>query len=91
MGCARLVDVIKHLSLKAFSLTPSLERWSTKAKQAPSHYEVGSTMLDTTAVLFSKKLFVGYYCRVFHLRSLRRSWLCICEVFKILRQCRRPL
>ena len=53
MGCARLVDVIKHLSLKVFSLTPSLERWSTKAKQAPSHYKVGLTMLDTIAVLFS--------------------------------------
>ena len=36
---ARLVNVIKHLHHKVFLLTPSLEGWPTKVKEAPSPHE----------------------------------------------------
>ena len=46
----KLVDV-KHLPHKAFFIvTPSLEEWSIKAKEAPSPHEVRLALLDANPV-----------------------------------------
>ena len=49
----RLVDVIKRLPHRVFLLTPSLEGWPTKVKEAPSPYEVRLTLLVTNPVFKS--------------------------------------
>ena len=51
--CVKLVDV-KHLSCKtSFIVTPLLEGWPTKAKEAPSIHEVRLAPLDTNLVFQS--------------------------------------
>ena len=47
----KLVDVIKHLPHKVvFTVIPSLEGWSTMAKEAPCPHEERLTLLDTNPV-----------------------------------------
>ena len=48
---AKLVDIVKHLlPHKAFIVTPSLEGWPTKGKEAPSPHEVRLALLDTNPI-----------------------------------------
>ena len=44
------MDLTKHLPIGSFVMTPSLEGWLTKAKEAPSAHEVRMTPLDVNPV-----------------------------------------
>ena len=44
------MDLTKHLPIGIFVMTPSLEGWLAKAKEAPSAHEVRMTLLDVNPV-----------------------------------------
>ena len=57
----RLVDVIKHLSLKIFCvMTPSLKGWPDKTKKVFSPHKVRLTLMNTNPVFFSFSKFLLY-------------------------------
>ena len=46
-----LVDLVKQVHDKGiFIVRPSLERWSTKAKETPSPHEVRLTLQDSNPI-----------------------------------------